>query len=149
MVWGRDLGRARRNLVLSSLFILLLGQVAVSMKPRLDAWLNPTPPPPPAVCTSRGISFSGAVPAGDMAAAKKWVKITGDILGSGYIWNGEKQRPELWLFEEDTLWMLEFKCFAIVTPGSRYTASFGEFEKLSREDAVAWDNALKARELGE
>lgn|SRR3990167_9266563 len=149
LFWGPDLGRARRNLVLSSLFILILGQVAVSARPRLNAWLYPVPPPPPAVCTQRGISFGGVIPTGDVVAAKKWARIEGDILGQGYIWNEGKQRVELWLIEENALWILEFKCFAIVTPGSRYTATFGEFEMMTREDAVAWDKELKAAEMGE
>ena len=149
LVWGPGLGRTRRNLVLAILHLSLLGLVANWAQPRLSAWLYPPPPPPPATCTQRGISFSGTVPAGDIVEAKKWAGIKGTILGQGYIWNREKQRLELWLFEEDAMWMLEFKCFEIIEPGIRYTATFGEFEKISMEDAVAWDNELREAEASQ
>ena len=149
LVWGPNLGRTRRNLVLAILYLSLLGVTANFAQPRLTEWWYPTPPPPPATCTQRGISVTGVMPSGDIAAAKKWAGISGDILGQGYIWNREKNRLELWLFEADTVWMLEFRCFAIATPGSRYIASFGEVTKMSREDAVAWDNELKAQETGD
>src|SRR3990167_8444768 len=92
MMWGTDLGRTRRHLVLAILYLSLLGVTANLARPRLAEWLDPAPPPPPATCTQRGISFSGSVPERDIAAAKEWAGIESTILGRGYVWNGEKNR---------------------------------------------------------
>ena len=141
----KNIGQFRRNVVLVVLGALLLVGAVAWAKPRLDAWLLPPPPPPE--CTSRSIAVSGIPKVGDMVAARKWVGIENeDILGYSFIWNTEMDRLEYWLLGEEYIWQLEFKCFAIVTPGTQYAAAFGEFKKVSVEEAVAQDKNWKELE---
>ena len=148
IVWGHDLGRARRMMVLSILSISLLGRAAYWAKPKLNDWLYPAPPPVQGTCSERGISLSGVVPGGDIAAAKEWARIEVPTVGQVYAWNPEKRRVELWIWDKETIWQLELICFEIKASGTSYVAQFGEFEKTSVEDMVRTDNELKAKEIG-
>ena len=43
LLWGRNIGKLRRYLVLSTLYLSLLAAAVNFARPRLDAWLNPPP----------------------------------------------------------------------------------------------------------
>ena len=148
MVWGRDLGRARRLLVLSILSISILGRAAYWAKPKLNDWLFPPPRPALGVCTNRIISMSGDILSGDIAAAKKWARIETQTKYQGYVWNQEKQRVELFITDGETIWQIELICFEIKVSGKFYVAQFGEFEKLSVEESIEHDDEIVSKETG-
>lgn len=151
IVWGKNLARARKYLIMGILEIALIGQTAVWAQPKIDKWLYPTPPAESGACTLRGISMSGTVPSGDTVRARAWIKLPADVKinGSVFVWNGEKNRVEFWMYNETHLYQIEFLCFEIVTPGTKYSSTFGEFEILSSEEAVKWDKELTTQETGD
>lgn len=135
LAWGRDLGRARRYLVLSILAISLIGKVAVWAEPRLDAWLFPPPPPPPAFCSRVAIVLSKALLTSDINAAKLWVGEPNTPMPlAALTWDNKDKRVELWMTDgKETFWQIEFVCFK----ASRgHPMVFGEFEKYSFQEII-------------
>ena len=146
LFWG-DVARSRRYLVLSILYISLLGVVSSWAKPRLDKWLFPQPPMAQGTCTQRVISISGFVPSGDLTAAREWVQTDASISQAFYVWNQERNRLELWMTDKIDFWELEVICFAIQTPGKSYVAKFGDFYKESFDKGLNNDAILKSEEI--
>lgn len=138
LVWGRDLGRARRLLVLSILSISLLGKAAMWASPKLDAWLYPPPLPPPAFCSRVAIILGKALLQSDIAAAKIWIgKPNLPIPLSGIVWDDKDKRVELWMTDGiDTFWQIEFICFK----ASRgHPMVFGEFETYPLQEILDYE----------
>ena len=150
LVWGRDLGRARRLLVLSILSISILGRAAYWAEPKIDRWLWPPPPMEQGTCTQRPIFIGGFVPSGDITIAKKWVGTTTNIPSNeaAFVWNESPERLELWMTDGVDFWMIEVECFAIRTPGKSYVAKFGEFEKITLEELKEREAEYERNETG-
>jgi disulfide bond formation protein DsbB len=149
ILWGKDTGRARRYLVLSTIALALLGGIAVWAKPKIDHWLNPPEPQIAGTCSERAI-FVGSTPLlADLVTAKTLIGRPNDkIINAGWVWDVQEKRLEFWLLFNDSIAELEFVCFEIVTPGQTYTAQFGEFRIINLTDAEKWDNDLKDLETG-
>ena len=149
-VWGKDLGRARRLLVLSILSISLLGRAAYWAEPKIDRWLWPPPPMEQGTCTQRPLIISGSVPSGDLTTAKKWVGTAAVIPlnAVAFVWNEELRRLELWMTDGIDFWIIEVECFAILIPGESYVAKFGEFEKTTLEELKEREAKYRGIETG-
>ena len=150
LLWGRDIGRIKRYLVLSILAISLLGGTAVWAQPKITSWLNPTPPAAIGTCTERAVLIGSTPLVGDLAKAKQRIGQPDiKIIDAAWIWNQQKERLEFWLITAEDIWRLEFVCFEIVSTGKSYGAQFGEFRVDTIKDLTTWDNKLKAIETGE
>lgn len=150
LLWGKNIGRVRRYLILAILELALLGKVAVWAQPKWNAWLYPATPMAQGTCTNRPIIITGMVPSGDITAARAWVKTTATIPNNRavFVWNGELHRPEFMMTDGESFWIIEVVCFAIRTPGETYVAKFGEFEKITIEEFVALEKERETAEKG-
>jgi len=145
-VWGTDLGRTRRYLVLTILHVALLGLAANWAQPRINAWLYPPPPPPPQACTRISVFISVAISPIDVGKAKKWVgEPNASITLSARVWNPKNQRVEFWMTDGTTMWKLELICYD--TSAGHYMV-YGEFEKESFQEVVNQEKEYLNEETG-
>lgn len=124
--------RLRLLLFTSIILVALLGGVANWAEPKIDAWLFPPPPLPPAICTSVSVPISNSFSSQNTNNARKWVgepDIT--MTGWGFIFSNERDRWEYWITDGIVGWQIEIVCFDD-TP-THYIV-YGEFHKVSFEE---------------